>query len=687
MKKALLLASLFFLSLDITPAEIIAQWTFNDTNCPASSPLPSLGVGTADPVGGVNPSYVSGASADKGGTNKAWNTKAYPSAASGNKSGGVQFSVSTAGYENIALSWYQENSSTASRYNRLQYTVDGTNYADADVIAIYVNSVYTNRTATFDGIAGVTNNPLFGFRIVSEFASTATGAGDAQYIATKEGSTYAGSGTIHFDLVTVSGTPIPDGNTPPCIVGTIEDQTLRVTQATQPLTFQVMDAESPAVDLTLAAVSSNPAVVPADHCIFGGSAGDRTLTVKAGSQPGDAGITIWVIDPGGKSNSTSFAVTVLAANTLPGISTISWTNTLVGQPCPAVPFSVWDAESPAEDLVVSACSSNPPLLPNDSAHLAMSGSGSNCILQLQPAAGQAGVAPVMVTVSDGTNAAATSFVLLVRPTPSVAFCDPFDYPNGSLLTNSAFLYHNRSGIAGQTQVTNGQLLITASQTEDILAPLADAPYSKGTGAVLYASFKLKCLIIPDATDGYFAHFGSGAYLRARVYAGNEGALSGCYRLSVSNGTDTNRTQLAVNLFAGSSYLAVLRYSLDSATSSLWIDPADETAPHATATDVVTSASVSAFGFRQDADIGATFLIDDLRVGLSFDAVCPGKTVAPIPLAFERNGGAVTLVWTNSTFELQSASTPNGEFGQVSGAASPYTVPATNHACFFRLLGH
>lgn len=687
MKTALLLAVIFCLTPKINAAEIIAQWTFNDTNSPASAPAPALGIGYAMAVGGISSSYVSGASADKGGTNKAWNSKSYPAIDAGNKSAGVEFHVSTVGYENITLSWYQENSSTASRYTRLQYTVDGTTYQDAEVIAVYVNSVYTNKTASFDGLAGVTNNPQFGFRFVTEFVSTADGTGAAEYVATKDSSSYAGSGTIHFDLVTVSGTPIPDGNTPPYIVGTFAEQTLRVTQSTDPIVFQVMDAESPATDLTLTAISSNPDVVSVDHCVFGGGAADRTLTLTAGDQPGSAGITIWVIDPGGKSNHTSIAVTVLPANTAPGISAITWTNTVVDQPCPAISFSVWDAESAAGDLSLSASSANPQLLPNDSVHLAISGSGSNCTLQLLPAAGQVGVAPVTVTVSDGTNTAASSFALLVRPSSSVAFLDPFDYPNGSLLTNSAFLYRNRSGIAGQTQITNGQLLISSSQTEDIVAPLADAPYSKGTGAVLYASFKLKCLVAPDATDGYFAHFGSGSYLRARVYAGNETALSGCYQLSVSNGTDTNRVKLATNLSVGYSYLAVLRYNLDSATASLWINPENESAPHATAIDVVTSSSVSAFGFRQDTDIGATFLIDDLRVGVSFDAVCPGKSLAPIPLAFGREGSAITLTWSNPAFELQSAATPDGDFATVSGAASPYTVPVTNRACFFRLIGH
>jgi hypothetical protein len=55
----------------------------------------------------------------------------------------------------------------------------------------------------------VDNNPDFGFRIVSEFESTATTSGAAGYVAAASGSSYGTAGTIRLDMLMVLGEPIP----------------------------------------------------------------------------------------------------------------------------------------------------------------------------------------------------------------------------------------------------------------------------------------------------------------------------------------------------------------------------------------------------------------------------------------------------------------------------------------------
>jgi hypothetical protein len=60
----------------------------------------------------------------------------------------------------------------------------------------------------------VNDNPSFAFQIVAEFESTATGAGNTNYVGAA--GTYSTGGTIRFDMVTVSGTAIPTA-TPPVI--------------------------------------------------------------------------------------------------------------------------------------------------------------------------------------------------------------------------------------------------------------------------------------------------------------------------------------------------------------------------------------------------------------------------------------------------------------------------------------
>jgi hypothetical protein len=591
--------------------------------------------------------------------------------------------VDTTGYENISISWFQRNSATASRYGRLQYTVDGSNFTDADIITITTDSVFTAESVNLASIPGVANAPAFGFRIVDEWESAVTGSGVAAYVATKTGSTYGTSGTWRFDMVTVSGTVILGANTPPLINGP-SDQTIRVNQSSGDLPFTVDDAEDSAGVLVLDMASSNPSVIPPANITFGGIDRNRTVNVIAGSQPGSAVITVYVIDTGARTTSASFTVTVLPANTVPIISAISRTNAIANTATPVIGFTVSDLETPAASLALSAASANIALVPN--ANIVFGGSGSNRTVTISPASGQTGVAPITVTVSDGTNTASSSFAVMVTPSPGVLFYDPFNYGNGSLLTNSGFLWDHRSGtIMGECQVTNGALQVTAAQAEDVSATLVGAPYLKGSNTVLYAAFKLTVLTLPKTTPDYFAHFASGTTHRGRIYVGvvTNGA-PGSLRLSVSNATDTN-TVPAGDLHTNTPCTVVLRYNIDDAASTLWLNPASEADPGATASDLTNVISISSFGFRQDSGCGATLLVDDLKVGLSFAAVT-GTNAAPIPipLGVQRNANKLILSWLDPGFSLQTAPAATGNYTNLPGATSPYTNAIGTSSKFFRL---
>src|SRR5207253_2650735 len=152
-------------------------------------------------------------------------------------------------------------------------------------------SYYEAQTNSLAAISAVNNNFNFAFRIVAEFESTATGGGTANYVTTYGTNSYSTSGTARFDLMTITGTPIPGANTPPTISLTVTDTSAR-------------------------------------------------------------------------SNSISFAVTVLPLNTAPVISSIPLTNTLLNTSTPAIDFTVDDLETPAGSLNISGSSANPGLVPN-----------------------------------------------------------------------------------------------------------------------------------------------------------------------------------------------------------------------------------------------------------------------------------------------------------------------------------
>jgi hypothetical protein len=75
----------------------------------------------------------------------------------------------------------------------------------------------------------------------------------------------------------------------------------------------------------------------------------------------------------------------------------------VGGATPLLLFSVSDLETPANDLVVTATSSNTSLVPNNPANLILGGTGNNRSIQVKPASGASGQADVTVTVRDSAG--------------------------------------------------------------------------------------------------------------------------------------------------------------------------------------------------------------------------------------------------------------------------------------------
>ena len=692
MKGKLLAIAALSASLACATGATIAQWNFNsptpDGSPPSGTTAPSTGSGLASLVGSVTATFSDGSTNDPApaSDDSGWNTTHYPAQGTSNKMAGVQFNISTLGYSNIVVRWDLRVTGTASKYYRLQYSTNGSSFLDyptptAALLAAPSPSYYEGQTNSLAAITTVNNNANFGIRIVSEFESTAAG-GTAGYVTTLTNGYSGSSGTVRFDLVTISGTAIPGANTPP-VISSVSNQTIRVNQSTSVLPLTIGDAEDAPANLTLNRASSDPAIIANANISFGGSGSNRTVTVTAGNQPGSSLLTIYVIDTGGRSNSTSFTVTVLPNNTAPFISSIPSTNTLINVATPAIGFMVGDLETPAGSLTVSASSANPALAPNG--NIVFGGSGSNRTVTLTPANGQMGVAPITITVSDGTNSAASIFPLMVIPSSSVIFYDPFAYTAGSLLTNSGFLWATRSGTSGECLVTNGQLQVTGIQTEDVVGPLIGGPYVKSNGTVLYASFKANVLTLPKPVPGLFAHFANGSTLRGRIYAGTTNAAPGSFRCFVANGSDTN-TALATDLSLNTSYTLVTRYNIDTATTTLWLNPVAESDPGVAASDSQAAATVASYGFRQDSDVGATILIDDLKVGLSFAAVMGAATSnTPIPLTLQLRGGKTVLMWNNPAFSLQSSVGAGGPYTNITTARSPYTNTPVGGARFFRLI--
>lgn len=175
---------------------IIAQWSFN-----AETLEPCVGAGTATLIGRATGAFATGSSADQSNpVNRAWNISGFPPQGRDPRTAGAQFAVDTSGYENIALLWDHRFSGTASRRAVLQVAVDGQSFADALVIEASGEGWTNNLSVDLRYDPAFGNNPMFAFRIVSDFDR------ENEYVAAKAGSAYSSAGTWRLDRVTVTGT-------------------------------------------------------------------------------------------------------------------------------------------------------------------------------------------------------------------------------------------------------------------------------------------------------------------------------------------------------------------------------------------------------------------------------------------------------------------------------------------------
>ncbi len=198
MKKLLIVAT-FVAIFTLINAVVITSWNFDN-----DSILPTTGEGSLSLIGGVtddgfNTGYPAAPS-------RGWSTTDYPAQGTNNRTAGMFIEVSSAGYQDIILSWTIRHSNTSANRAVLFYTLDKT---AAEPIWIE-GGIYNASSgdawfaSSFDGsdLEGLDDNPNLAFKIVSSFANT----DDTQYVASRSTSTYAG-GKWRFDDIVLEGTP------------------------------------------------------------------------------------------------------------------------------------------------------------------------------------------------------------------------------------------------------------------------------------------------------------------------------------------------------------------------------------------------------------------------------------------------------------------------------------------------
>ena len=189
-------AGLIMLLASAGRADTITKWTFeNKTNTP-----PDIGSGTSAYIGGTKLSSWPGGYDT---SVASWSIAGFPAQGSGDKTAGLQFNASTAGYTNIVVSLSWMPSATSSTNALFRFSADGSNWNDwSSPMAVSGGSSWSSKyrfSFSLSNFASVANCPGFSIQVVAVLASGSY-VGNSAY--------NAGSCTWRFDDVTISGAPM-----------------------------------------------------------------------------------------------------------------------------------------------------------------------------------------------------------------------------------------------------------------------------------------------------------------------------------------------------------------------------------------------------------------------------------------------------------------------------------------------
>jgi hypothetical protein len=210
----------------------------------------------------------------------------------------------------------------------------------------------------------------------------------------------------------------------------------------------VGDLETPLNLLGLSATVVASPVNLVENVIFGGTDGNRSVTVfPAINVSGSAVVTVVVTDEAGGQASTSFSLTVNVVHPPVTISEIPDQTSVVNTSIGPIAATVAGSTTPPESLILTGTSSNKTLVPDE--NILFGGSGANRLFVIIPAHDQTGLTTITISVSDGQLTASRSFQLTVTPAIQL---------NAQLITSNDVLQLRLTGFTGKGSI------IQSSQT-------------------------------------------------------------------------------------------------------------------------------------------------------------------------------------------------------------------------------
>jgi hypothetical protein len=184
--------------------------------------------------------------------------------------------------------------------------------------------------------------------------------------------------------------------------------------STGELTFTVGDADTELEQLVVTAALDSDSPIRGSGLILSGSGAERTVMLTpALDEFGPAVLTLSVSD-GVVTTTKDIPVTVTPVNDAPVIEDVPDKRVEEHGVLGPVTFHVGDIETPTDDLVVAATSSDTAKLPDENIVLGRSGVAHT--FTITPLAQRTGTVEITLTVSDGELTASDTFVLTLGST-------------------------------------------------------------------------------------------------------------------------------------------------------------------------------------------------------------------------------------------------------------------------------
>jgi hypothetical protein len=185
-----------------------------------------------------------------------------------------------------------------------------------------ITSGATNETQTLAVTASSSNTSLIPAPTVTYSSPSTTGSIKFTPVASAYGSATVtvtvNDGGASNNVVSRSFTVTVNQVNEPPTISSITNRIIAMDSATAPISFTIADAETAASSLTLSGSSDNPTLAQTAGIVFGGSNGNRTVTVTP--EPGQTGVAniILTVSDGTDTTQSVFQLSVRQRPAAPG---------------------------------------------------------------------------------------------------------------------------------------------------------------------------------------------------------------------------------------------------------------------------------------------------------------------------------------------------------------------------------